>query len=114
MAEAAVLAGVLKAPSRYSPASNPLIGARARRQRAGQDGGGGTASSGEEAEQAARAAFRFAEPWPDARSRASTMPSMPRSSACRRWSGKPTRSDIVVETTIDGGLQRRAQALVQT
>ena len=41
MAEAAVLAGLLKAPSRYSPAWNPSLARERGAERAGQDGGGG-------------------------------------------------------------------------
>ena len=54
LAEAAVLAGLLKAPSKFSPACNPAV-ARARApQRAGQDGGGGLALAERGRRQAAR------------------------------------------------------------
>ena len=46
LAEAALLAGLLKAPSKYSPASNPPAARERAQQRAGQDGGGGPAVGG--------------------------------------------------------------------
>ena len=54
LAEAAVLAGLLKAPSKFSPASNPAHGARASAQRARQDGGGGRSQPSEEEDGRAR------------------------------------------------------------
>ena len=59
--EAAVLAGLLKAPSRYSPASNPQVAAGARQRRAGQDGGGAPARRRRRATRPAAPTLRFAE-----------------------------------------------------
>jgi penicillin-binding protein 1A len=110
LVEAAVLAGLLKAPSRYSPAFNPQIA----RTRAGDVLAKMVEArflSAEESERGGQATLRFAEALGRGQSGLDyaidavleQLPPLVVSPA----------SDIVVETTIDANLQRRAQALVQ-
>jgi penicillin-binding protein 1A len=108
--EAALLAGLLKAPSRYSPAADPEV-ARARATSVlakMTDAGFLTAAEGD---RASRAPLRFAsylgrgqlglEYAVDA-----VLEHLPPLVVA-------PASEIIVETTIDGSLQRRAQSLVQ-
>src|SRR5262245_14679113 len=110
LAESAVLAGVLKAPSRFSPVTNPVL-ARARARsvlmkmvEAGRlDAGRG--------EQVARAPFRFAALARQRQAGAdyavdAALERLPTLIA-------PTGEDnLIVETSIDASLQRRSQALI--
>ncbi len=111
LVEAAVLAGLLKAPSRYSPAFNPQV----TRARAGDVLAKMVEArllSAEESDKAGQATLRFAEALGRGQSGLDyavdavleQLPALVVSPA----------SDIVVETTIDAHLQRRAQALVQS
>ena len=83
--ESAMLAGLLKAPSKFSPASNPDRCARACAGRAGQDGrsrhahGRGGGAGRQRSDRLCRHACT------SARIRVSSMPSTPCSSACRGW-----------------------------
>jgi len=110
LVEAAALAGLLKAPSRYSPAFNPQVA----RQRAHTvlakmvDAG---LLSAEEGDKAGRATLRFADNLQRGQSGLDyaieavleRVPALVDTGA----------GEVVVETTIDAPLQRRAQALVQ-
>jgi len=110
LVEAAVLAGLLKAPSRYSPAFNPHI-ARARAGDVLAKMVEARFLSAEEGERAGQATLRFAETLGRGQSGLDyaidavleQLPPLVVSPA----------SDLVVETTIDANLQRRAQTLVQ-
>jgi penicillin-binding protein 1A len=112
MAEAAVLAGLLKAPSRYSPELNPVLArARARRVLANMvEAGLLEAARGE---QVARTPVRFAglaRPQPAAAGYAvdAVLERLPGLLAERAG------EDLIIATTLDAGLQRRGQALVGT
>jgi penicillin-binding protein 1A len=109
LVEAAALAGLLKAPSRYSPALNPEI-ARERAHNVLAKMVEARLLSAEEGDKATRAPLRFAE-------------SLPRAQSGVEYAVEAVLerlppivvspdSDIVVESTIDVALQRRAQALV--
>ena len=110
LVEAAVLAGLLKAPSRYSPAFNPQI-ARTRAHNVLAKMVEARLLSADEGDKAGRETLRFAESLHRAQSgldyavdaALERVPSLAVSPG----------SDIIVETTVDGSLQRRAQALVQ-
>ena len=110
LAESAVLAGVLKAPSRFSPVTNPVLArARARSVLAKMVEAGRLDPS--RGEQVARTAFRFAAL---ARQRQSGA-DYAVDAALERLPmliGQADEEDLIVETTIDGGLQRKSQALV--
>ena len=109
LAEAGVLAGLLKAPSRYSPASNPAV-ARARAKSvlgAMVEAGYLTAR---EADAAGDVDIAFAEP----AQRAQTCFDYAVDAVLERLFrevGSPA-SEVIVETTIDRDLQCRAQTLV--
>ena len=111
LVEAAVLAGLLKAPSRYSPAFNPQV-ARARAGDVLAKMVEARLLSAEESDKAGQATLRFAEALGRGQSGLDyavdavleQLPPLVVSPA----------NDIVVETTIDAHLQRRAQALVQS
>ena len=102
LAEAAMLAGLLKAPSKYSPGVQPGSRPRARPhacwprwwRRACCRRGGREA-------RVAPAVSRFADRGAQRDRPAPTTPSTPCSSGCRRWSRR-RQAEIVVETTIDG------------
>jgi len=107
--EAAALAGLLKAPSRYSPALNPQVtraralGVLAKMVDAGL-------LSEREADEAGRATLRFVTAPPAGRGGAdyavdAVLEALPELVGAGH-------GDLEVETTIDGPLQRRAQALV--
>jgi penicillin-binding protein 1A len=109
LAEAALLAGLLKAPSKYSPASNPPM-ARDRANIVLAKMVEAGLLSAEEGEKAAHDAPRFSQSLQRGQSGVDyavdavleRLPSLVTAPA----------SAIVIETTIDGNLQRRAQALV--
>jgi penicillin-binding protein 1A len=109
LGEAAMLAGILKAPSRYSPASNPAV-ARARAKSvlgAMVDAGYLTAR---EADAAGDADIAFAAP----AHRGQTCFDYAVDTVLEqlfRLIGSPT-SELIVETTIDREVQCRAQHLV--
>jgi penicillin-binding protein 1A len=109
LAEAAVLAGVLKAPSRFSPASNPVLArARARSVLAKMVEAGRLDPV--RAEQVARGAFRFTAL---ARQRQSGADYAVDAALERLPTlGVAGEEDLVIETSIDAGLQRKSQALV--
>jgi penicillin-binding protein 1A len=111
LGEAAMLAGLLKAPSRYSPASHPPM-ARERAANVLSKMVEAGFISAQESEQAAREAPRFSGLLPRARSGVeyavdAALERLPTLVAA------PAR-DLVIETTIDPSLQHRAQTLVQT
>src|SRR5262245_47622878 len=110
LVEAAVLAGLLKAPSRYSPSFNPQV-ARARAGEVLAKMVEARFLSAEESDRAGQAALRFVEALGRGQSGLEyaidavleRLPPLVISPA----------NDIVVETTIDANLQRGAQVLVQ-
>jgi penicillin-binding protein 1A len=110
LAEAAVLAGLLKAPSKFSPAWNPAVArARARSVLALMVEAGFL--SAQLGDAAARADIRFADSLQPGQSGLdyavdAVLERLP------PLVGSPT-SEVIVETTINRDLQRRAQALVQ-
>jgi penicillin-binding protein 1A len=111
LTEAAVLAGLLKAPSKFSPASNPALArARARSVLAKMEEAGFL--SEEERETAARMPIAFAAA---AHQRdphgADYAVDYALESAAAFLS--PADHEVIVETTIDADLQRRAHAIVQ-
>jgi penicillin-binding protein 1A len=110
LAEAAMLAGLLKAPSRYSPAANPAI-ARARAQDVLGMMVEASFLSPQEADEALSANVHLAD---RARHREPTGAEYAVDAALELLATLvgPTAGKLIVETTIDGGLQRRAQALV--
>jgi penicillin-binding protein 1A len=108
--EAATLAGLLKAPSRYSPGLNPAVardraqGVLARMVDAGL-------LSRRRADEAAAAPLRFSPALQSGRSGAgyaidAVLDQLPQLVGVEA-------GDLVVETTLDAALQQRAQALVQ-
>jgi penicillin-binding protein 1A len=111
LVEAAALAGLLKAPSRYSPASNPEV-ARERARNVLAKMVEARLLPAEEGDKAARAPLRFAE----AIERGASGVDYAVDAALEQLPSLavPPASDIIVETTIDGSLQRRAQALAHT
>jgi penicillin-binding protein 1A len=110
LAEAAMLAGLLKAPSRFSPAWNPAVAkARARDVLAKMVEAGFL--SADEAEQAARAPPRLAESLPHQVPTGSDYAVDAVLEQLTALIG-PSVGEVVVETTIDSTLQRRAQTLV--
>jgi penicillin-binding protein 1A len=109
LVEAAMLAGMLKAPSKYSPASN-LPAARERTNSVLAKMVDAGLLSAEEGEKAANTAPRLS----DTLQRGQSGVDYAVDAALERVPSLVTApaSDIVVETTIDGALQRRAQQLV--
>ena len=109
LVEAAALVGLLKAPSRYSPAFNPEV-ARARAHHVLTKMVEARVLSTEESDKATRAPLHFAS----ASARVQSGLDYAVDAVMERLPplGISTDSDIVVESTIDGALQRRAQALV--
>src|SRR5581483_865369 len=109
--EAALLAGLLKAPSRYSPASSPAV-ARARAQTVLAKMVEAGLLSPSEGDEAAAAPLQFA----GSLQRGQSGLDYAVDAVLERLTtlvGTPA-SEIVVETTVDADLQRRAQALVQS
>jgi len=107
--EAAVLAGLLKAPSRYSPASNPQV-ARARAGDVLAKMVEAHLLTAEESDRAGRATLHFAEV--GLRGQSGLDYAVDAVLEQLQPLVGPSASDVVVETTIDADLQRRAQALV--
>ena len=110
LAESAVLAGLLKAPSRFSPASNPVLArARARTVLSKMVEAGRLDPA--RGEQVARAPFRFAAL---ARHRQAGADYAVDAALERLPTLIPSAgaADLIVETSIDAGLQRKSQALV--
>ena len=109
LVEAALLAGLLKAPSKYSPASNPPV-ARERANNVLAKMVEAGLLSAEDGEKAARSGPRFSE----SLQRGQSGVDYAVDAALERLPSLLTApaSDLVIETTIDGSLQRRAQALV--
>lgn len=111
VAEAAVLAGLLKAPSKYSPVSSPgLARARGRVVLAKMiDAGAITPSAAAEAQ---RLPVRFADP---AAGRAATGLEYAIEFVLERLPqlAGGVHREIIVETTLDGSLQKSAQAIVE-
>jgi penicillin-binding protein 1A len=110
LAESAVIAGLLKAPSKFSPASNPTAArARARTVLAKMvETGFLSAEAGDEA---ARTPVRFAE---GLNPRESSGVEYAVDAVLERLPplAGAGNGELVVETTIDARLQRRAQTLV--
>jgi penicillin-binding protein 1A len=107
--EAAALAGMLKAPSRFSPAANQEV-ARTRAQSVLAKMVEAGLVSADESAKAGRATLHFAESLHRAQSGVdyavdAVLDHLPPLVVS-------PDSDIIIETTIDGDLQRRAQALV--
>ena len=105
LSQAALLAGLLKAPSRYAPtrsvkAASARVGRGAR-----QHGRGGVPLAGAGARRQPAAAQAFA---PRATTPAIPTPSISWPSCCpNSWASND--GDLIVETTIDAGLQRVSQ-----
>jgi penicillin-binding protein 1A len=110
LAEAAVLAGLLKAPSKFSPAANPEVAwTRARSVLAKMVEAGVLSPQAEDA--AARAGIGFAEGVQQHESSGldyavdAVLERLPPLAGSEM-------GDLIVETTIDGTLQRKAQTIV--
>ncbi|MBO0740020.1 MAG: PBP1A family penicillin-binding protein [Hyphomicrobiaceae bacterium] len=109
LGEAAMLAGLLKAPSKYSPASHPPM-ARERANNVLAKMVEAGFISKEAGEEAARQTPQFSGLVPRARSGVEYAVD----AALERLPALVTTpSNVVIETTIDPGLQHRAQELVQ-
>jgi penicillin-binding protein 1A len=110
LAEAAVLAGLLKAPSKYSPAWNPAL-ARERAEGVLASMVEAGFASPIDSELNAIAKIRFAEPQV---MRGETGVEYAVDAVLERLPGLIAGNDdeVIVETTIDRALQRRAQQLV--
>jgi penicillin-binding protein 1A len=108
--EAAALASLLKAPSRYSPASNQEV-IRVRAQGVLAKMVDARLLSAEDGAKAGRAALRFA----DSLYRPQSGVDYAVDAALDRLPplALSADGDIVIETTVDGSLQRRTQTLVQ-
>jgi len=112
LAEAALVAGLLKAPSKYSPAASPGLSRTRGRVVLMKMRGAGVITQEQET-RAARERIKFAALKP---SRDGTGPEYAVDFALERLppllgSG---HAEVVVETTIDASLQRRAQKIVQS
>jgi penicillin-binding protein 1A len=110
LAEAAVLAGLLKAPSKFSPAANPEIAwSRARSVMAKMAEAGLLSSEAEDT--AARGGIRFADGLQQREQMGldyavdAVLERLPPLAGSEM-------GELIVETTIDGALQRKAQAIV--
>jgi penicillin-binding protein 1A len=108
--ESAMLAGLLKAPSKFSPASNPGLALQRARLVIGKmvEAGLLTTSEGEEA---ARSPIRFAD---TLHQRETTGFEYAVDAVLERLPALAGTEDaeLLVETTIDANLQRRAQTMV--
>jgi penicillin-binding protein 1A len=109
VAEGALLAGLLKAPSKYSPASNPPM-ARERTNSVLAKMVEAGLLSAEEGEKAASAAPHFVETLQRGQSGVDYAVDAVLDRLPSLVAGP--MGEVVVETTIDANLQRRAQALV--
>ena len=109
--EGAVLAGLLKAPSKFSPASSPAA-ARARAQAVLGKMVDARLLTADQAEAASAANLKFADL---AQQRDLTGVDYAVDAVLERLPGLigAAASEVVIDTTIDLPLQRRAQALVQ-
>ncbi len=110
VAEAAMLAGLLKAPSRYSPAWNPAIAKARSRNVLGMMVEAGFLTP-KEAEEAASTAIGLVDQAPRRDSSGADYVVDAVIEQLPTLVG-PTTGKLIVETTIDGSLQRRTQALV--
>ena len=110
VAEAAMLAGLLKAPSRYSPAWNPAIAKARSRNVLGMMVEAGFLAP-KEAEEAASTAIGLVDQAPRRDSSGADYVVDAVIEQLPTLVG-PTTGKLIVETTIDGSLQRRTQALV--
>jgi penicillin-binding protein 1A len=110
LAESAMLAGVLKAPSRFSPASNPMLArARTRSVLAKMvEAGHLDAARGE---QVARSSIRFAG-LAKQRSAGSDYAIDAVLERLPLLVPAHAQEDLIVDTTIDGPLQQRSQTIV--
>src|SRR5262245_33245527 len=110
VAEAAVLAGLLKAPSRYSPAWNPSLARDRAKSVLAKMVEAGFVSE-DEAQRNSVAELRFAEPQV---MRGETGVEYAVDAALEQLPVlvAANEKEIVVETTIDASLQRRAQQIV--
>ena len=111
IAEAAMLAGLLKAPSRFSPAWNPAMAKLRTHNVLGKMVEAGFLAQ-EDADRAARTTIRLVDASPQRGTSGgadyvvdAVLEALP------ALVGQPA-GELVVETTVDAGLQRRAQALV--
>jgi penicillin-binding protein 1A len=110
IAEAAMLAGLLKAPSRFSPAWNPAM-AKARSGSVIAKMVEAGFLSQEEADHAARIPIRLVDAGPQRGTSGADYVIDAVLEALPALVGQPA-GELIVETTIDAGLQRRAQTLV--
>jgi penicillin-binding protein 1A len=110
LAESAVLAGLLKAPSKFSPASNPALARARARSVLSRMVEAGVLNTVEE-EEAARVPIRFAD---SLQQRESSGVEYAVDAVLERLPSLASAEgrELIVETTIDARLQRRAQAIV--
>jgi penicillin-binding protein 1A len=109
--ESAMLAGLLKAPSKFSPAANPTVARARARGVLGKMAEAGMLAV-EEEEQAASVPIAFAD---TLHQREDTGVEYAVDAVLERlpWLVGPEARELIVETTIDGPLQRRAQSIVR-
>jgi penicillin-binding protein 1A len=110
LAESAVLAGLLKAPSKFSPASNPAMARARARSVLSRMVEAGVLNTVEE-EEAARLPIRFAD---SLQQREPSGVEYAVDAVLERLPSLASAEgrELIVETTIDARLQRRAQAIV--
>ncbi len=112
LAESAVIAGLLKAPSKYSPLASPAIARSRARLVLGQMLRAGFISADDE-RAAVVAVGRIAQSKPEVREGAEyavdyVLDQLPASARAA------TDQEVIVETTLDAGLQARTSSLVTT
>ena len=109
--ESALLAGLLKAPSKFSPAANPSVARARARGVLGKMAEAGMLTV-EEEEQAASVPIGFAD---TLHQREDSGVEYAVDAVLERlpWLVGPEARELIVETTIDCGLQRRAQTIVR-
>jgi penicillin-binding protein 1A len=109
--ESAMIAGLLKAPSKFSPAANPAVARARARGVLGKMAEAGMLTV-EEEEQAASVAITFAD---SLHQREDTGVEYAVDAVLERlpWLVGPEPRELIVETTIDGRLQRRTQTIVR-
>ena len=109
--ESAMLAGLLKAPSKFSPAANPTVARARARGVLGKMAEAGMLTV-EEEEQAASVPIAFAD---TLHQREDLGVEYAVDAVLERlpWLVGPEARELIVETTIDGRLQRRAQGIVR-
>ncbi|MET0193774.1 MAG: PBP1A family penicillin-binding protein, partial [Hyphomicrobiaceae bacterium] len=109
--ESAMLAGLLKAPSKFSPAANPTVARARARGVLGKMAEVGMLTV-EEEEQAASVPIAFAD---TLHQREDSGVEYAVDAVLERlpWLVGPEARELIVETTIDGRLQRRAQGIVR-